>query len=242
MNATDKAHRRDRTAGRVVRRAITVQTAAAAIGPITPGCEIFGLSKGAFSLVDIIEHCLGATGPADVVISTWTAAAADLGFAYALMREDKIRSCKFIVDFSFPVRQPAYAAALRERFGDDSIRVTKSHAKFITIRNAEWNIVIRTSMNLNENKRLESFEISDDAGLASYLAEVVAALFEAQPAGAAFDRRPMDAIREFESLTFGEAGAAGPSVDALKSTDTAKYFSDTPLGVDIRRAGLSFSR
>jgi hypothetical protein len=42
------------------------------IGPIAPGNDICGVTNGQFSLVDIIEHLLSQTGPADVSIATWT--------------------------------------------------------------------------------------------------------------------------------------------------------------------------
>lgn len=77
---------------------------------------------GKFSLVDVIEHLLATTGPADLVVSTWTAAGADIGFANRLLADGRIRSLRFVVDYSFQSRQPAYCAALREAFGDDAIR------------------------------------------------------------------------------------------------------------------------
>jgi hypothetical protein len=43
---------------RVHRRALTKRTAAEAIGVLEPGIEVFGLSKGQYSLIDIIEFCL----------------------------------------------------------------------------------------------------------------------------------------------------------------------------------------
>ena len=225
-------------AGRVVRRELSAQTAAEAIGALAPGCEIFGLSKGQFSLIDMIGHCLEASGPADVVISTWTAASADLTFAYELMRDGAVLSLRFIVDFSFPTRQPEYCAALRERFGDACVRVLKTHAKFCMIRNSEWDLVIRSSMNLNENRRLESFEISDCKPMAEWLSEVVERLFEFQPTGKGFSNRPYDNCLEFER--FGEEdGAAVVSIeDVQASTDTRKYFGDGRYSNDIRRAGL----
>jgi hypothetical protein len=234
-------HRTTTPRKRKITRTINTATAGAAIGPITPGCEVFGVNKGQFSLIDIIAHCLEATGPADVTISTWTAAGADMNFAYDLMRQDAIRSLRFIVDFSFPTRQPQYCAALRERFGDECLRVTKTHAKFVLIRNGEWNLVIRSSMNLNENRRLESFEISDDAGLADFLDSIVAELFETQPAGKGFSNRPYDNCVEFEQFGKGPDGAVDESA-VLASTDAKKYFGDGPLDNDIRRAGLSFEK
>ena len=50
--------------------------------------------------------------------------------------------------------------------------MTHSHCKYTLISNNEWKIVIRTSMNLNENKRLENFEVSDDENLYNYLIEI----------------------------------------------------------------------
>lgn len=230
--------RASRADSRVFRRDIAARTAAEAIGPLTPGCEIYGLNKGQFSLIDIIEHCLAATGPADVTLSTWTAAGADLSFAHALLTNGTITSLRFVVDFSFPTRQPAYCAALRERFGDAAIRITKTHAKFVVIRNATWNLVIRSSMNLNENRRLESFEISDDAGMASYLLELCDELFAGHAAGAQFEQRPYQNCVDFEALRETTTSAAADAV----AHDRGKYFNDGALENDLRRAGLTFTK
>ena len=236
MNLT---HRRDAFEGkRIIRRQLAARSVSEALGPILKGCEVYGLSKGQFSLIDIITYCLEATGPADVVLSTWTAANADLKFAYRLMTTGAIRSLRFLVDFSFPSRQPAYCAALRETFGDDVIRISKNHAKFCTITNDTWHLVIRTSMNLNENRRLESFEISDDANMAAFLEEVVRDLFNTQPAAGQFDKKPIDHIKDFEGLR--ETAPAELAAEALKSTDTRKFYSTEPFGNDLARAGLSY--
>jgi hypothetical protein len=128
-------------------------------------------------LIELVMHVLDATGPADVTISTWTAAGADLAHTRTLIDDGRIRSARWLVDFSFPSRQPAYVEILREQFGDESIRCTANHAKFVMVRNEAWNVVIRTSMNLNLNRRLESYEVSDDADLADWLEVVVADAF-----------------------------------------------------------------
>jgi hypothetical protein len=148
------------------------------------------------------------------VISTWTAAGADLDFALSLVRSGKIRSCRFVVDLSFPTRQPAYCAALRERFGDDCIRLTRSHAKFVVLTNSDWALCLRSSMNLNENRRLESWEISDDRGMADYLIRTIDTLFEQHSDGAQFDQGMYQNKQDFES-----------------------FFGDDLNGRDVRRAG-----
>lgn len=95
---------RRRRVKRVIRRALAIKSAADAVGEIGPGCEIFGLSKGDYSLIDLIEHALGATGPADVVISTWTAAGSDIEFARGLMTDGRVLSLRFVVDYTFVTR------------------------------------------------------------------------------------------------------------------------------------------
>lgn len=157
---------------RTVIREINADRAADAIGPISPGCEMFGLYKGQFSLIELIEHALDYTGPAGVVISTWTAGNADIShFAY-LVEDNRIRSCRWLLDASFPQRQPDYCRQLTEAFGVDSMRFTANHAKFVLLKNKTWNLCIRTSMNLNQNRRLETYEISDDPQMMAFLVEV----------------------------------------------------------------------
>lgn len=223
--------KRNTLKGREIRRVLCEQNVAEAVGAIEHGCEIYGLTMGQWSLVDLITHVLEYTGPADLVISTWTAANHDIGFANRLLTDGSIRSLRFVVDFSFQSRQPAYCAALRAAFGDESIRVTKNHAKYVLVRNAEWNVVIRTSMNLNENRRMESFEVSDCPAMAEWMAEVVGQLFANQSAEDAFGRKPGEHVEKFGS----EWGA---EFDA--ETERERFFSDKPTGNDLRRAGLSF--
>ena len=221
---------------REVRRSLAEPIAAAAIGIITPGCEIYGLTKGAFSLVDVIVACLAQTGPADLVLSTWTAAGSDIDFAMKLLADGRVRSMRFIVDYSFQSRQPAYCAALRERFGDDSIRVTKNHCKFVLILNDVWNLAIRTSMNLNENRRLENFEISDDPALAGYLRDFTDTLFAATASGVGFTQKPSENAKDFERI--GE-----DITDIEAAARVAKFgpgfFGEGSLDRDLRRIGFS---
>lgn len=233
--------RESASAKREIRRTIGVGSAADALGLITPGCEIFCVTKGDFSLVDAIVHCLDATGPADVTISTWTAANAELGFAHRLLSDGKIASLRFIVDFSFPVRQPAYCAALRERFGDESVRLTKNHAKFVLIRNAAWSLVIRTSMNLNENRRMESIEISDCPKMAEHLGDLCAAMFAEYAPGKQFDQRPYENTVDFERFLAPHIDQATAETAALQG-DRGRYFGAGVYATDVRRAGWSSAK
>ena len=135
------------------------QTAAEAIGQLYKDCAIFGITKGQFSLIELLAVLIEQTGPADLFISTWTAARADLNDAYSFLESGKIRAFRCLVDNTFQRREPGLAAHIRDLFGIDAIRVTRNHAKFCLLRNDDWNLVINTSMNLNSNPRLENFYI-----------------------------------------------------------------------------------
>jgi len=165
------ARRNNRETNREIRHLLMGETAKKAIGKIYPDMEIFGLSKGQFSIINVIEEVLRQTGEADVIISTWTAANAEIKKAEDFLKNGNIRKINFIVDRSFKTRQPKYHEMLKRKFGA-VVHTTNSHAKFVLIKNDNWNIVIRTSMNLNENKRLENFEISDCKKLYDYLHEI----------------------------------------------------------------------
>ena len=163
---------------RSVRRSHT-GNAVEAIGPLSPGCEVFALTSGEFSMVDVLRHVLDHTGPAAVDLATWTAADGDLRRAHAFLLEGRITRLRFLVDPSFRSRKPEFCAVLVDLFGNDAIRTMPLHGKFATLRNDTWNVAIRSSMNLNLNKRIESVEISDDAMLAGFLADFVDEAFAA---------------------------------------------------------------
>lgn len=190
-------------------RTAKVGTARQAIGDLVHGHEVFILTFGQFSLIDALVAILDQTGPATVDLSTWTAAAADLRTAGELMKSAAITRLRFVVDRSFINRQPAYVATMRELFGDGCIRTFRSHAKFAVIRNAQWNIVVRTSMNLNDNPRLEDIEISDDAEFANYFTAIVDTIFDEVPAGCySSDTTALDAIpNTVRQLTISEVGS-----------------------------------
>lgn len=147
------------------------------IGPIEKGCEIFGLTKGEISIIDIIEYALSVTGPADVTISTWAAAQKSIIKAQQFIHDGRIKNFRFLIDPSFKDRKNAFCEELAQIFGAKSIRTLRNHAKFILISNDSWKIVIRTSMNLNQNPRMEFVEISDCGILFGFMNDIVTEIF-----------------------------------------------------------------
>ena len=145
----------------------TVATAAECIGELEHDCEIFCLTRGQFSLFNVIEHILDTTGPAHVVIATWTAQGADTQKAKEFLVNGALKSLRWIVDASFISRQPEYCETLIREFGD-CIRSIRTHAKFVIIGNENWHFVVRTSMNFNKNIRCEDVEITESKEFYDY--------------------------------------------------------------------------
>lgn len=172
-----------------------VATAREAIGTLEKDTDCFILTFGQFSLVDALVAILDQVGPATVDLATWTAADADLTKIGNLMESAAIERLRMVLDRSFYNRQPGYCHRMRSVFGDDCIRFVRSHAKFMVIRNSEYNIVVRTSMNLNNNPRLENIEISESQGFANFFEEVVDSIFnEVEPGQLKEDRPDLLAI------------------------------------------------
>ena len=147
----------------------------------------FGLTMGQFSLLDLIEAALEITGPAHVLISTWSASFYDVERAAQFRDNGQMLSCRFIMDSS-DKRGQAKGSDVASLFGDDAIRTTRTHAKFVVVSNAEWNIVIQSSMNLNLNPRSEQFSMADDPTTASFVLSLAESLWTELPEGATYDR------------------------------------------------------
>lgn len=160
---------RTRKTNREIRHNVYGENARQAVGTLIKNCEIFGITKGDISIVNIIEEVVKQVGKCNVTVVTWAAAGYDISKLKALKDSDFISEINFILDYS------AESKLGKDRFKDMrdmfpyNVYLTKIHAKSILIKNDDWNIVIRTSMNLNENKRMENFEISDCEILYGYL-------------------------------------------------------------------------
>ena len=162
------------------------------------GMDVVGLTFGQFSLLDLIDAALEVTGPADVTVSTWSAGFYDVEAAERFRDSGRLRSIRFILDSSAK-RGQASVGDIADLFGQESVRATRTHAKFALLINAEWSVLITTSMNLNLNPRCEQFEMTDDPERAAVFAQFADELFHELPAGDTEDRS-MPALLGMESV------------------------------------------
>lgn len=159
------------------------QNAKTSIDCFEPNCRLIGLTRGQFSLIDLIQAILEKTDKADVICCTWSAGIKDAKQMHQLKNDGNINSFKIVTDHSYVSRQKQYAITLEELFGIENIATTEIHAKFTLIKNDNFNIVIRTSMNLNANKTCENYEIDDNKEIYDFYKDFLNGIFENMPKG-----------------------------------------------------------
>ena len=145
--------------------------------------DIVGLTHGQFSLLDLIEATLEITGPAHLAVATWSAGLYDAHAAARFKADGRLLSVRFVMDSASQKRGQASTVDIADLFGVESIRTTRSHAKFAIVTNDTWRVVITSSMNLNLNPRVEQFEMTEDADRAAFFLAWVDELFDTVPAG-----------------------------------------------------------
>lgn len=146
--------------------AVALHTAREALEPWGRNAHVFGTNKGQFSAIDLAAAVLERTGPADVSVWTWCIAEYEIQAVTAFLVDSRIRSFRLVMDWAGAQRDMPLVADMQARFGVDCIRVTKTHAKIITVSTpCGWAVTIRGSMNLNANRRFEQFDVSDDAAV-----------------------------------------------------------------------------
>lgn len=101
-------------------RIACVETAKQAIGRLEQNTRIVGLTKGQFSMLDLIRAVIEQTGPANLTLSTWTFGIRDIENAAWLITKGDIRQLRLLTDRSFATRQPKYCRRLVEVFGNEA--------------------------------------------------------------------------------------------------------------------------
>jgi hypothetical protein len=179
---------------RKLRDARRAQSAREAIAGLDRKTELYGFTKGQFSLLDLIVAVLDLTGPVHLTLSTWTAALAEIGVLVDLLQRGSITGTRWLIDFSLARRDPAVTASLMEKFGKENVRVCQNHSKFAIFQNAKWAIVCRSSMNLNKNPRMEDFTIAHDPKLAKFLNSILDDIWSKQKS-TMIDEKPYEIVK-----------------------------------------------
>lgn len=135
--------------------------AAKTIGEIETGMSLFAITRGQFSMLDCILHCLDRIGEASVSVWTWAIADYEVEAMCGLMARCEIDDGRLILDASANQRNPEIVDKWRDRFGDERVKVCRNHAKIARVWNEDFKLLLRGSMNLNYNPRFEQLDVSE---------------------------------------------------------------------------------
>jgi len=125
-----------------------------------PECvAFFGITTGDVSLIDVIDRVLVSVPNASIDIAIWTIGMRSLSRLRGMMASGDVQFVRLLIDRSYGPRNRAYTKTLTDTIGMDNIRVSLIHAKLVIVRNSEISALISTSMNLNTNRRYETFSI-----------------------------------------------------------------------------------
>lgn len=137
-------------------------SAAEAIGKIEPGMAMFAVTRGQFSMIDCLHHVLNELGPSYVSVWTWAIADYEVQAVGGLMDRGEVLTARLIVDYSAGKRNADLLDNWRDRFGEESVRVVKNHAKLARVWNdAGLRVLLRGSFNLNYNPRFEQLDVTE---------------------------------------------------------------------------------
>ena len=143
-------------------RAIESFTSAAeCIGPVTPGMSIFAITRGQFSMIDAILHVLDQVGVSRISLWTWTIADYEIQIFNSLQQDGRIDDGLLIIDGGARDKNMNLIMDWKRRYGRDSVRYVRNHAKIATVEGGGLRVLLRGSMNLNCNPRFEQVDITE---------------------------------------------------------------------------------
>ncbi len=140
------------------------QSAAECIGPVRAGMDgIFAITRGQWSMIDAVLHCLDQLAPEPVTLSlwTWTVAEYEIQCLERLMLDKRIKAATLVIDHGARGKNKALLEKWISIFGPGSVRFVVNHSKIATIEGAGARLLLRGSMNLNFNPRFEQFDLTE---------------------------------------------------------------------------------
>ena len=132
----------------------------AAIGLLETGKEHHYYSRGNFNLVRLICFLLKQTGPAHVMLTSYSFSRESIEMLQNRVQKQAILSFKVLLDNRVRVMSPLPFQMIAASFDYRCISV---HAKIALIWNDDWKITIITSQNATDNPKLERGTIFTDS-------------------------------------------------------------------------------
>jgi hypothetical protein len=134
------------------------------------GLSVFGVTRGAFSQIDIILKYMDdlPPGPVSVSVWTWVIAEYEAQVFRRFMLDGRITSGTLVMGGGGRQRSKDkkenhvdWSEAWQATFGRGTVKQCKNHAKICTLSGGGYEILIRGSMNLNMNNNWEQFDVDE---------------------------------------------------------------------------------
>lgn len=135
------------------------------IGTLEPGIQKHYYSDGNFNLMRLVFHLLKQTGPADILMTTYSISQATLEAVTQRLNTGLISRIRFLIDNRVKVMSPKPFQYMKENF---NFRCISLHAKVALIGNETWKVTIVTSQNATDNPKLERGIIFTDPRIYQY--------------------------------------------------------------------------
>ncbi|MGB0521414.1 MAG: hypothetical protein ACPGJS_00570 [Flammeovirgaceae bacterium] len=149
------------------------------IGTLERNQHIHFMSKGEWSMHELLTYVLQQTGPAKVYITTWTITEDPVSKLFLLKQEGIIQELHCVLDYRIKDRKPKPFQFLEQTA--DRILLTKCHAKVTVIENEHWHVAIIGSANFSKNPRIEAGIICTEKNISQFHQSWIEAQFhEAQ--------------------------------------------------------------
>lgn len=120
-------------------------------------------------LADLIEWVLSQTGPAEIIISTFSTGEEFLRRMDRLKQSGIVRSCSMFCDLRAARKTVALYQFIKSVF--DAVYLCENHSKVVLISNDAWNVAIVTSQNQTRGDRYEAGIISTDVYSFNFLSQ-----------------------------------------------------------------------
>lgn len=134
------------------------------VGALERGLSCCYVTDGAWSNIELLEHLLSITGPANLYLTTFAISAEALTRIAAWQSSLQIIETWAVLDDGLRKRKPAEYQQATGVF--NNLRVCKCHAKVMVIANNNYQVAVCGSANFTKNHRKESGVIIFDQSVA----------------------------------------------------------------------------
>ncbi|RZL17054.1 MAG: hypothetical protein EOO89_09855 [Pedobacter sp.] len=137
-----------------------------AIGNIEDWQSLFYVTDGAWSNIDVLEHLLQITGPANIYFSSWAISSEAIRRFQYWQEQGIVKETYAIFDQGIRNRKPEIFQEAVAAF--KNIRFLKCHAKLLVVESEKFKITVLGSANMTANPRKETGIILKDPSLADH--------------------------------------------------------------------------